>query len=686
MKNNRFYFLLCTLLLFPCLLSAQTELKTTVHPVDVTQWITNHFKKGVVPPFSFVYNGKSSKEFIRNWKYTSEILKGSEKNVAMYRYTYQDKATGLKVQCDVKGFTDYKAVEWLLHFTNEGTSNSSVLSDVHVSDISYNCNQPGNFKLYYAGGSQASKGDFCPYSKTFSLGDSLRMVPAEGRSSCLFLPFFNIESSAKQGVMFAIGWTGTWFSDIHYSSKQRLSVSTGIEHLKTFLYPKESIRTSSICMMFWYSANRMVGHNQFRHFILAHHTPLINGKPTIYPISTGFNWGDPAPCNEYSCLTSEFAIALVKRYKQFKLVPEVFWLDAGWYSHSGDYEHGKDWGNTVGYWTPDPIRFPQGLRPVSDEVHKAGAKFMVWFEPERVIKGTTWAEEHPKWMLHDKGENGTYLYNLGNPDACKWLCQYMGNFLQENGIDYYRQDCNIDLSAYWRDNDAPGRLGMCEVKYIEGLYTYWDYLLHRFPNLLIDNCASGGRRIDLETTSRSAPLWRTDYNYGEPVGYQCHTYGLQFYLPQHGTGTGLMGTDEFTFRSSLATSVVYNWKIAQFGFSILEMQARQAEFKEVRPYFYEDYYPLSGIDNITSEDIWLAYQLYRSSDDSGYIVAFRRQNNKDKEYTVKLSGVHADKVYTLTDKDSNATVKKTGKELIDGYTLTLENPRSSLLIKYQVVK
>ena len=57
--------------------------------------------------------------------------------------------------------------------------------------------------------------------------------------------------------------------------------------------------------------------------------------------------------------------------------------------------------------------------------------------------------------------------------------------------------------------------------------------------------------------SRSAPLWRTDYRYGEVNGYQCHTYGLNFFLPLH--GTGIYGTDDYNFRSSLSSTMVINW-------------------------------------------------------------------------------------------------------------------------------
>ena len=102
------------------------------------------------------------------------------------------------------------------------------------------------------------------------------------------------------------------------------------------------------------------------------------------------------------------------------------------------------------------------------------------------------------------GEHDSFLFNLGNPEACRWMSRYIGDFIEQNGIDYYRQDFNIEPEGFWYANDKPGRQGICEIRYIEGLYAFWDYLLQRFPHLLIDNCASGGRRLDLETTSRSA--------------------------------------------------------------------------------------------------------------------------------------------------------------------------------------
>ena len=178
---------------------------------------------------------------------------------------------------------------------------------------------------------------------------------------------------------------------------------------------------------------------------------------------------------------------------------------------------------------------------------------------------------------------------------------------------------------YWEKNDKPDRIGISEIRHIEGLYAYWDSLLVRFPDLLIDNCASGGRRLDIETTTRSAPLWRTDYQYGEPNGYQCHTYGLNFYLPIH--GTAIYKSENYTFRSGLGATAVMNWEVTgRNSESIPAMQKSIMEYKFLRPYFYGDYYPLTGTDELTQDDIWLAYQMNRPSAGDGIIVAFRRKD------------------------------------------------------------
>ena len=131
-------------------------------------------------------------------------------------------------------------------------------------------------------------------------------------------------------------------------------------------------------------------------------------------------------------------------------------------------------------------------------------------------------------------------------------------------------------------------------------------------------------------------------------------------------------------------ALIYNWKITDKNASVYEMQRCLKEFHEIRPYYYEDYYPLTGTEDMTRDNIWLAYQMHRPSDDSGIIVAFRRTASKDKKITVRLSGVDPEKYYTVTDMDSRQSKIYQGKELTSQLPLILEKPHSSLLLKYKV--
>lgn len=693
MNKNIIYLIL--LLLVPTTLLGQSVVQVANKKNDINQWISFNFRKGTIPPFSFIYDGKPSDSFITKWNYNVKNEKSDDSTILKRIYSYTDPKTGLIVECEVKGFINYNAVEWVLRFINSGDKNTPEISSVDVSNITLAYKQGGDFKLHYADGSHVSKEDFRQRLKIMQPHDSLYMEPVGGRSSQDAFPFFNIQAPDGQGgVLAAIGWTGTWFAKIGCESAKEINLKSGMSNLKTYLYPKEEIRTPKICLLFWSGSDRFTGHNSFRRLIQEHYTWKQDGKPTVYPVSTSFNYGDPYPCNEYTCMTEDYAIALIKRYAQYNLIPEVFWLDAGWYIKASDVKGKKNWANTVGNWTIDPERFPRGFRPIADEVHKQGAKFMVWFEPERVMKNSDWADEYPQWMLDAKGsteqkvwqddkEHDAVLFNLGDPDANKWLSKFIGDFMETNGIDYYRQDFNIEPAGFWYNNDEKGRRGICEIRYIEGLYKFWENLLNRFPNTIIDNCASGGRRIDLESISRSAALWRTDYNYGEPTGAQSHTYGLELYLPFH--GTGVQQSDSYTFRSSLGTSVIYNWKVTEGNYNIVDMHNKQLEFEEVRPYFYEDYYPLSGSDNvdITADNIWLVYQLHRPSDGTGYIVGFRRAQSPDNTYSVKMKGLNPEKSYRLTNKDTGSVLVKKGSELAQCLELILDQPQSSILMKFE---
>ena len=89
-------------------------------------------------------------------------------------------------------------------------------------------------------------------------------------------------------------------------------------------------------------------------------------------------------------------------------------------------------------------------------------------------------------------------------------------------LSIYRQDANIDPVFYWWTGEAPDRQGMNEIRHVTGMYSFWDELQRRHPSLLMDSCASGGRRLDFEVMRRMVALTPSDDMWDDGVSRE-HT-------------------------------------------------------------------------------------------------------------------------------------------------------------------
>jgi len=639
------------------------------------RFVAGHVKKAGSPPFAFTYGGKASSEFLAKWASTPETRSTAQGTIETV--VYRDASTKLRVTSVYTLYSDFPAVEWVLRFKNEGSSDTPVIADVLSCAVEFQDWPRGDSVLYRALGSSAQRSDFAPVRDPLVEKSKISFGPSAGRSSdTTGFPFFNV-ASPDRGIVAAVGWSGRWTASVIKTGPSSLRLEAGMEKTRFRLKPGEEVRSPSMALLFWKSADRMAGHNLFRRFVLAHHTPRPQGQPVDLPLSHGIGFGGPFPCNEYICATESYALAMIDRLSQFGIEPEACWIDAGWYENAT-----KSWWSGVGSWFPSRERFPRGLKPVTEAAKKWGKGFVVWFEPERVYEGTWLDREHSEWLTKLPG-NPNRLLNLGDPLALSWLTDHISNFLLAEGITIYRQDFNFDPAPFWQAMDAPDRVGIAEMKHIEGLYAYWDALLARVPGLLIDNCASGGRRIDLETIGRSVPLWRTDYSYFEPNGYQCHTYGLQLFLPCSGTGNN--NTQKYHFRSSMGGAVVLGWEINgtynNAPFNLTQAHDDIAEFKTLRPYFYGDFYPLTEYS--TSDEAWAVFEWNRPEEGDGVVLAFRSHQAPQSSIAVVLRGLEPAADYEVAFEDYGITLIKSGRELSAGIDIKIPEAPGSLLIKYR---
>ena len=279
----------------------------------------------------------------------------------------------------------------------------------------------------------------------------------------------------------------------------------------------------------------------------------------------------------------------------------------------------------------------------------------------------------PPW-----GRGDMRLFDFGNSDAAAWMTDYVDSRIQSQGVDLYRHD-GIPPLSYWKSNDEPGRRGISEMKHVEGLLGYWDALRERHPMLRIDICSGGGSRNELETLRRAVPLWRSDYAY-ETTGMQTLTYGMAMWIPFF--GTGINTTDPYTFWSQLAPSNTTTWDVRREDFDFEAAKVLLKKRQEVIAYYYDDYYPLTTYR--TDNDVWMAWQFDRPSEDSGIVMAFRRPDSPASQMQYKLRGLDLSATYVITDLNGDVVGRASGAKLAgEGLTVSLPVPRSAAVYKYR---
>lgn len=623
----------------------------------------NLSRLAVDPPFSFVYGGRRSEELLASWqcsRSSRELGGGSTERTV----SYTDPETGLVVRCTSVQYGDFPVVEWTVWFSNEHKADTPVLEQVEALDLTIGCGASEGVVLHHHVGSPCTPTDYMPMSTALMPGMQLPIATSGGRSSNSVLPYFNVQSGSR-GLILAVGWPGQWSALFSRADGGTLGIRAGQELVRVRLHSKEAIRTPLIALMKW-EGDRLEAQNMWRRWMLQHNLPRPNGKPlsTVFAGCSSHQFGEMIHANEQN--QKEF----IDRYLDERLKLDYWWMDAGWYVNK------TGWPNT-GTWEVDRGRFPNGLRAITDHAHRKGVRCLLWFEPERVTPGTWLYENHPEWLIGPDG--GQKLLNLGNKDAWRWLVDHVDRLLRDEGINLYRHDFNIDPLDLWRACDAPDRLGMTENAYVIGFLAYWDELRRRHPGMLIDTCASGGRRNDIETLRRSVPLHRSDFII-DPEAQQQHTYGIAFWIPFYGAGVN--GTDEYTFRSQMCPWNTGCWDVRRRDLDYEFLRRMYRQRRAVADYYLGDYYPLTPYS--TGNDVWIAWQFHRPDLGEGMVQAFRRRESSYEAARFRLKGLEPDSVYVVRDLDLRRARSYTGKELMEvGLRVGIQKQPGAAVVTYR---
>ena len=645
------------------------------------QWVEVSFASAPADlPFSFVYGGRPSASFLHTWErtVTDEQLSAT---VACRSVTLTDPVTRLEVKAVCRIYLDTPGADWSLYFTNRGDASSPILEHIRAVDAADLAGDAAQVVLHRLNGSLTTVEDWLPFDQPLPAGQPIDFSATQGRSSNLS-PWFTLDWG-HGGVITAIGWSGQWEASAAFTGG-RVRLQAGMQTLHTVLQPGESLRSARIMQLRWQGGDVEQAYNAFRRTLFAHILPRIAGQlvtPPIVHLSTSFY--------ELNASNEQNVLSHLESIKGLGF--EMFWLDAYWTGPDG-------FPNSMGnYRLPlecvEPAdRFPHGLKAIGDAVEHAGLGFVMWFEPERVAPGTYIAREHPEWVMSPAGD-GSGLFNLGIPEARQHMTRYLNEAIRVYKLSCLRIDYNIDPLAYWQFMDAkdPQRAGMAEMRYVEGVYQMWDDILAANPGLFIDDCASGGRRIDLEAVSRAVPLWRSDNTCDmldlkpetidlAALKNQLMSDGLNRYVPF--STCGQMGATPYLFRSGFNAGISFCQDVRPATYPRDLLQQGIAEGKRIRKYFFGNYYALveSGID----PQGWTVLQYHRPAEQDGLVLAFRRDQSGQDACQVHLREIDPAARYTVKRYPTyalEAALTLTGSELQD-LLLTIGEKPGSLLIEY----
>jgi alpha-galactosidase len=309
-----------------------------------------------------------------------------------------------------------------------------------------------------------------------------------------WFPFVAIEDT-EAGVVWGaqISWAGSWQLEV-FRQHDEVCISGGLAdrefgHWMKTLQIGESLVTpeatlSCVAGSLDRLCDRLTGSQQ----------RAVDAQPAVeQDLPIVFNewcttWGDPQ---------HDRILAIADRLAGSEVRYLV--IDAGWYKSDK-----SDWSGGHGDWIPSKKLFPHGIEATAAAIRERGLIPGLWFEMETVGSQST-AFSLGELLLQRDGRPVTVrdrrFWNLNNPEAIAYLSDRVIDLLERGGFGYLKVDYNETLGLGAEHSDG---LGEGLRQQVLGSYRFFEKIRERMPHLVIENCASGGHRLEPSMLSRTA--------------------------------------------------------------------------------------------------------------------------------------------------------------------------------------
>ncbi|XID93118.1 alpha-galactosidase [Paenibacillaceae bacterium WGS1546] len=334
--------------------------------------------------------------------------------------------------------------------------------------------------------------------------EPLRIESLKGRSSAEVHPQIFVYGASGAIYSYAVAWSGNWVLELRpdrsgFTIKGGLSDRAFCKKLafgRRWTTPKVVGATSASGSL-----------NEIGNAMRAWAADRIprNALSDLLPVEWNHWWAyEDKLINEETFLRNADAAAAIG--------VEVCTLDAGWF---GSDDEGEHWFDVRGDWHKvNAKRFPRGIRYLSDYVRSKGMKFGLWCEIEGLGAKADLCNEHPRLVAKRDGAFLGYVC-LGSEEAQAWAIGTLSDLIERYACDWIKLDFNLDpgLGCDCADHGHGPDEGL--VAHYEGLYRVLETVRGKYPEVVLENCSSGGLRTDLGMMAHMHLNFLSDPDYSE---------------------------------------------------------------------------------------------------------------------------------------------------------------------------
>ena len=258
-----------------------------------------------------------------------------------------------------------------------------------------------------------------------------------------------------------------------------------------------------------------------------------------------------------------------------KLGVELFVLDDGWFGKRDDDT------SSLGDYTVNAKKLPNGLGDLAERIHRMGLKFGLWFEPEMVNPDSDLYRAHPEYAVQVKAKNpalgrNQLLLDLCNPSVRDYIVKQVSTILDTCKVDYVKWDYNRHMTDCY--SPCVKDQGEFYHRYMLGLYDVLTRIFRPRPHILLESCSSGGNRFDLGMLCFSPQIWSSDDT--DPIERLEIQGGLSYLYPPSTMGAHVSAAPHHQTIRKTPLSTRFN--VAAFGCLGYELNVKTMSFAEKR--------------------------------------------------------------------------------------------------------